>query len=89
MRELIDCVQRMTGKLPAIGVALAALVDHWQLTEEAAFALVSTARSVGWMAHSIEQIMEGNMLRPRARYAGPAVALMPAVGCASKNEPHA
>jgi citrate synthase len=73
-RELIDCVERLTGKLPAIDIALAALVDHCRLPEEAAFALFSIARSVGWMAHSIEQIMEGSLLRPRARYVGPAVA---------------
>ena len=72
-RELIDCVERLTGKLPAIDVALAALVDHCDLPEDAAFALFSIARSVGWMAHSIEQIMEGTLLRPRAHYVGPAV----------------
>ncbi|WP_321800427.1 citrate synthase family protein [Caballeronia sp. J97] len=73
-RELIDCVERLTGKLPAIDMALAALVEHCGLPEEAAFALFSIARSVGWMAHSIEQISEGSLLRPRARYVGPAVA---------------
>ena len=73
-RELIGCVERLTGKLPTIDVALAALVDHCRLPEEAAFALFSIARSVGWIAHSIEQINEGSLLRPRAHYVGPAVA---------------
>ncbi|WP_061159402.1 citrate synthase family protein [Caballeronia temeraria] len=72
-RALIDCVERLTGKLPAIDMALAALGDHCGLPEEAAFALFSIARSVGWMAHSIEQIGEGRLLRPRANYVGPAV----------------
>jgi len=72
-RELIDCVERLTGKLPAIDMALAALVEHCPLPEEAAFALFSIARSVGWMAHSIEHVMEGSLLRPRARYVGLAV----------------
>lgn len=72
-RELIACVERLTGKLPAIDIALAALVEHCRLPEGSAFALFSIARSVGWMAHSIEQITEGSLLRPRAHYVGPAV----------------
>nr|WP_061169972.1 citrate synthase family protein [Caballeronia hypogeia] len=72
-RELIGCVERSTGKLPAIDMALAALVEHCGLPEGAAYALFSVARSVGWMAHSIEQITEGSLLRPRARYVGTAV----------------
>nr|WP_106857195.1 citrate synthase family protein [Caballeronia novacaledonica] len=71
-RELIECVERLTGKPPAIDMALAALVEHCPLPDEAAFALFSIARSVGWMAHSIEQVMEGSLIRPRARYVGPA-----------------
>jgi citrate synthase len=73
-RELIECVERLTGKPPAIDMALAALVDFCPLPEGAAFALFSIARSVGWMAHSIEQVMEGSLLRPRAHYIGPAAA---------------
>ena len=34
--------------------------------------LFSIGRSVGWMAHSIEQMVSGTLLRPRARYVGPA-----------------
>ncbi|RZF29255.1 citrate synthase [Paraburkholderia sp. UYCP14C] len=71
-RDLIDRVERLTGKLPAIDIALAALVEHCGLHEGAAFALFSIARSVGWMAHSIEQITQGSLLRPRAHYVGPA-----------------
>jgi citrate synthase len=71
-RELIDCVERLTGKRPAKDIALAALVEHCHLPDGAAFALFSVARSVGWMAHSIEQITQGCLLRPRAHYVGPA-----------------
>lgn len=71
--DLIECVGRLTGTPPAIDIALAALVEHCALPEDAAFALFSIARSVGWMAHAIEQIEEGTLLRPRAHYIGPAV----------------
>ncbi|GAB3627821.1 Citrate synthase 2 [Pandoraea terrae] len=73
-RALIDCVDRLTGMKPTIDVALAALVEYCQLPEGAAFALFAIARSVGWMAHSIEQIMSGSLLRPRAHYVGPEIA---------------
>jgi citrate synthase len=71
--ELIRCVDRLTGKQPAIDIALAALVEHCQLQRDAAFALFAIARSVGWAAHSIEQTISGTLLRPRAHYVGPAV----------------
>ncbi|MBN3763708.1 citrate synthase family protein [Burkholderia sp. Ac-20365] len=73
-RELIVCVDRLTGRPPTIDVALAALVEHCGLQRDAAFALFGIARSVGWAAHSIEQMTSGSLLRPRAHYIGPAVA---------------
>jgi citrate synthase len=56
---------------PTIDVALAAIVAHCRLPAEAAFALFAIGRSVGWLAHSIEQATTGTLIRPRARYAGP------------------
>lgn len=72
--ELIACVDRLTGMQPTIDIALAALVEHCELQRDAAFALFAIARSVGWAAHSIEQMTGGSLLRPRAHYIGPAVA---------------
>jgi citrate synthase len=73
VRELIGCVESVTGAKPTIDIALAALVEHCALPEGAAFALFSIARSVGWIAHSIEQMTSGTLLRPRAHYVGAAV----------------
>jgi citrate synthase len=72
--ELIACVDSSTGMQPTIDIALAALVEHCELQRDAAFALFAIARSVGWAAHSIEQMTSGSLLRPRAHYVGPAVA---------------
>ncbi len=72
--ELIAGVDSVTGRQPTIDIALAALVEHCQLERDAAFALFAIARSVGWAAHSIEQMTSGSLLRPRAHYVGPAVA---------------
>jgi len=67
---LVDCAYRLTGLRPTIDVALAALVEFCRLPEGGAFALFAIGRSVGWMAHAIEQIAMGTLLRPRARYVG-------------------
>jgi citrate synthase len=72
--ELIACVDSLTGMQPTIDIAFAALVEQCELQRDAAFALFAIARSVGWAAHSIEQMTSGSLLRPRAHYIGPAVA---------------
>ena len=52
-------------------MALAALVAHHRLPADAAFGLFATARSVGLLAHSLEQLGVAQVIRPRGRYVGP------------------
>lgn len=68
VRELIDYVRKTSGLAPTIDIALA---GHCRLPDDAVFAMFAIGRSVGWMAHSIEQVMSGTLLRPRANYIGP------------------
>lgn len=70
--RFIEKATRLTGLQPNIDVALAALVTHYGLPEDAAFGLFATARSVGLLAHSLEQLSVGQVIRPRGRYVGPA-----------------
>jgi citrate synthase len=44
-----------------------------RLPRDAAFGLFSIARSVGLLAHCIEQLRVGKVIRPRSRYTGPAL----------------
>lgn len=69
-------VTQLTGLSPNIDAALAALVARYRLPADAAFGLFATARSVGLLAHCMEQLGEAQMIRPRGRYTGtlPAVA---------------
>lgn len=60
----------ITGDLPNIDFALAALTARFDLPEDAGFTLFALARSTGWLAHMMEQIASGEMIRPRARYVG-------------------
>ena len=71
---LIGHVFHRTGLRPSIDVALNVLADHCRLPEDAVFALFAIGRSVGWMAHSLEQVSSEEMLRPRARYIGPSIS---------------
>ncbi|QGZ65789.1 citrate synthase [Paraburkholderia acidisoli] len=74
VRALIDHVRATEGLAPTIDIALMALAMRCALPHDAVFALFAIGRSVGWMAHAIEQIVSGSLLRPRANYVGPGVA---------------
>lgn len=68
--RFIEKVTKLTGLQPNIDVALAALVAHHRLPTDAAFGLFATARSVGLLAHSLEQLGVAQVIRPRGRYVG-------------------
>lgn len=68
---LRDAAEALTGEKPNIDFALAALADRFDLPPTASFSLFAIARSVGWIAHALEQSASGRMIRPRARYIGP------------------
>lgn len=70
--RFIEQAMRATGMRPNIDVALAALVARYQLPSDAAFGLFAISRSVGLLAHSMEQLAEPQVIRPRGRYVGPA-----------------
>lgn len=62
--------RRLTGQYPNVDFALAAVVAALGLPEGAALALFVVGRTVGWIAHAIEQYDSGVLIRPRARYTG-------------------
>jgi len=68
--RFIEKAIELTGLQPNIDVALAALVAHHRLPADAAFSLFATARSVGLLAHSLEQLGVAQVIRPRGRYVG-------------------
>jgi citrate synthase len=69
--RFIEKATALTGLQPNIDVALAALVAHHRLPADAAFGLFATARSVGLLAHCMEQLGVQQVIRPRGRYVGP------------------
>ena len=65
-------VEAETGLRANVDFALVALRQALVLPPEAPLALFAAARTAGWLAHAIEQIITGAVIRPRARYVGPA-----------------
>ena len=59
----------------ALVPALAAITALHHLPQEAPITIFALARTVGWLAHCLEQAASGQAIRPRARYTGPPVGL--------------
>jgi citrate synthase len=64
----------LAGEPPNVDFALAAVADAYALPQHAPFVMFALSRSVGWIAHALEQTATGQLIRPRARYVGPALA---------------
>jgi citrate synthase len=62
----------LTGEEPNVDFALAALAARFELRPDAPFQIFAAARCTGWLAHALEQNETGRLIRPRARYVGPA-----------------
>lgn len=72
LAALRRAVEGATGQAPNVDFALVALSETLNLPKDAPFALFAVARCAGWIAHAIEQVQTGGLIRPRARYAGVA-----------------
>jgi citrate synthase len=68
--RLTAAVDDLTGTAPSIDFALVALRRYLRLPEGAAFLLFAIGRSVGWIAHGLEQRTTNQLIRPRALYTG-------------------
>ncbi len=75
--ELRTAADRLVGEPPNVDFALAALAWSARLPADAPFVLFALARCVGWIAHALEQRQSGSLIRPRARYTGPAILSYP------------
>lgn len=70
-RALAEALEKLTGELPSIDFALVALRRALRLPEGAGFGIFALGRTIGWIAHALEQRAQGQLIRPRAVYAGP------------------
>jgi len=67
--------------LPAnVEIAAALLLDAVGIPREAFNPVFAVSRSVGWLAHAMEQQKTGRMIRPTSRYIGPTDVPLPQSG---------
>jgi citrate synthase len=64
-------VSELIGRQPNIDFALGLISTVLKLPAGSGLGMFLVGRSVGWIAHAIEQYVSGDLIRPRARYVGP------------------
>jgi citrate synthase len=67
-RRLVEAMLSMTGIAPNIDFALLMVEKRLRLPTGGAFAMFAVGRTVGWIAHALEQWRDGTLIRPRAVY---------------------
>lgn len=68
--ELCQVARERLREEPTIDLGLVALARALRLPEDAPMLLFALGRSAGWVAHALEGITDGRLIRPRARYVG-------------------
>lgn len=70
-QAILEQARLLLGELPTIDFALVCLARALALPEDAHITLFAIGRTVGWIAHALEQYRTNALIRPRARYTGP------------------
>jgi citrate synthase len=70
--SLLDAMAQGGHPAPTLDAGLVALCHCLELPKGSAAAIFALGRCAGWVAHALEQRAAGYVLRPRARYVGPA-----------------
>jgi citrate synthase len=68
--RLIAAVFERLGQQPSVDYALVALRRSLGLPEGGAYRVFALGRTVGWLAHAVEQGRSDALIRPRAAYVG-------------------
>jgi len=68
---VIGAMERASKPPPNVDSAAVALRAALGMPPGAVAGLFAVGRSAGWVAHALEQVATGHLLRPRARYSGP------------------
>jgi citrate synthase len=71
-RNLLAAIAKNGAPAPNCDLAVVLLTRTLKLPAGTASALFASGRTAGWIAHALEQVSEGRLIRPRARYIGVA-----------------
>jgi citrate synthase len=77
MQHVAGAGEELLQAKPNLDFGLVAVARTFGLPERAPLTLFALGRTVGWIAHAIEQYGSEAVIRPRARYTGPAPAPTP------------
>jgi len=69
--QVVQAAERVARVAPNIDFSTVVIERTFGLPQESALALFLLGRTVGWIAHALEQAANGGLIRPRARYTGP------------------
>jgi citrate synthase len=70
LRNFAKAGSELLQDLPNLDFGLAAVTRTYRLPDHAPVLLFALGRTIGWIAHAIEQYASGQLIRPRARYTG-------------------
>ena len=70
LKRAIRAAEQAAGEAANVDMALAALSVQLSLPDDAPFLIFASGRMAGWIAHAIEQLASGKLIRPRANYIG-------------------
>jgi citrate synthase len=74
VRNLWRAGSELLHDFPNLDFGLAAITGTHRLPDQAPLLLFALGRTVGWIAHAMEEYASGRLIRPRARYTGPPPA---------------
>ena len=69
--RLAAAAERLIDRKPNVDFTTVTVERVLGLPKDSALAIFLLGRTVGWIAHAIEQAAHGALIRPRARYTGP------------------
>ena len=75
--RLAAAVEALIDRKPNVDFATVTVERVLGLPRDSALALFLLGRTVGWIAHALEQAAHGALIRPRARYTGPPPVASP------------
>jgi len=71
IQRVLRVGRQLLQEKPNVDFGLAAIARAYELPPSAPALLFAIGRTVGWIAHAIEEYAAGQLIRPRARYSGP------------------
>ena len=69
--RIAAAAERITNRKPNVDFTTVVIEKALGLPQDSALAMFLLGRTVGWIAHALEQAAHGALIRPRARYTGP------------------